>query len=369
VRCYTSRFPMPDCYRAGLAWLAHSGIQTESGGVSRYYMGDTGQYRAISTEITAYAIQAYLGLPMPGDPGLLSHALRAGQFLCYDTGESPVGLFPFEVPLTGFPPSNRVYFFDCAIIIRALLALWHVTADPQYLERAERCGAALMGQMSRVDGSFFPLLDLSSGVPTLGSKIWSVESDVYQLKGALAFLELADATGSTVFAKTADNLLNCSLRRQEIFLPGAAEPDRVSDRLHAYCYFLEGLLPFLERRFECAQILQAGITKVEKLSLETRRALERSDVVAQVLRLRLMADYIGVVELDISAASWEADRIPAFQLFTPDKRTNGAFSFGRRAGKLAPHANPASTVFCLQALRMWRDYGNGELRTTWRELI
>lgn len=360
---------MLDYYRAGLAWLAHSGIQSESGGVSRYYAADTGHHREISTEITAYSIQAYLGLPLPGEPGLLSHALRAGQFLCYDTGNAQLGLFPFEVARSGFPPSDRVYFFDCGIIIRALLALWNTTMDPFYLERAEQCGAALMGRMSRVDGSFFPLLDMSSGVPSSGSGTWSIEPDIYQLKVAMAFLVLAEATSSTMFSKLADNLLNWSLRQHEMFLPGPGEPARVADRLHAYCYFLEGLLPFLERRFECAQILHAGINRVEKLILETRRALERSDVMAQLLRLRLLADYIGVVELDQSAASWEADSIPAFQLFTADKQTNGAFSFGRRDGKLTPHANPASTIFCLQALRMWRDYQNGELRTTWKELI
>jgi hypothetical protein len=360
---------MLDCYRAGLAWLAHSGIQAASGGVSRYFAADTGQYRDISTEITGYAIQAYLGLPLPGEPGLLSHALRAAQFLCYDTGEHPAGLFPFEVPLSGFPPSDRVYFFDCVIIIRALLALWNTTADPQYLERAERCGAALEGQMSRVDGSFFPLLDLSTGVPAVGQGQWSLEPQAYQLKAALAFLDLADATSSSIFAKTAEMLLQWSLRQHELFLPGADEPDRVADRLHAYCYFLEGLLPFLARRYDCAQVLQAGLTRVEKLAAETRRALERSDVLAQLLRLRLIADYIGTVELDHSAANWEAGSLPAFQLLTDDKRTHGAFSFGRRAGKLVPHANPAATVFCLQALRMWREYQEGTLRTTWRELI
>ena len=360
---------MLDCYRAGLAWLAHSGIQSESGGVSRYYAADTGQYRDISTEITGYSIQAWLALPLPGEPGLLSHALRAGQFLCYDTGDPQMGLFPFEAPRSGFPPSDRVFSFDCGIIIRALLALWRATADPLYLARAEQCGSALMNHMSRVDGSFFPLLDLSTGVPACGSGAWSLEADIYQLKVGLALLELAEVAGSTTFAKTAESLLNWSLRQHEMFLPGATEPDRVADRLHAYCYFLEGLLPFLERRFDCVQILQAGMNRVEKLVLETRRALERSDVTAQLLRLRLLVDFIGVVELDLAAATWEADSIPAFQLFTADKRTNGAFSFGRRQGRLAPHANPVSTIFCLQALRMWRDYQNAELRTTWRELI
>jgi hypothetical protein len=362
-------FFMNDCYRAGLLWLAHSGIQAESGGVSRYFAGDHDGYKNISTEITAYAIQAYLQLPLPGEPGLLSNALRAGQFLCYDTGDPADGLFPYELPRNGFPPSDHVYFFDCGIIIRALLALWNTTADPMYLERAERCGASLTGAMSRVDGSFFPVLDRSTGVPFTAADQWSLDAGVYQLKVGLAFLELAELTSSGMFARTAEDLLQGALRQHEMFLPGASEPGRVADRLHAYCYFLEGLLPFVERRFDCAQALQSGITRVENMIAENRHALERCDTVAQLLRLRLLAEYIGVVEIDLSAAHREAETLPGFQLRTGDRRTNGAFSFGRRDGELTPHANPVSSIFALQALRMWHEYQNGELRTTWRELI
>jgi len=223
--------------------------------------------------------------------------------------------------------------------------------------------------MSRVDGSFFPLLDLSSGMPTLGSDHWSKQPGAYQLKTAMGFLELSEVTTSGVFSKSADQLLAAAMRQHEMFLPGADQPDQVADRLHAYCYFLEGLLPFLERRFECTLALAGGITRVAALAAETRGALERSDVLAQLLRLRLVADFTGVLELDAGAASWEAESIPAFQLLTDDRKTHGAFSFGRRNRRLTPHANPASTIFCLQALRMWQDYHSGVLKTTWREFI
>ena len=361
---------MQDCYRSGLRWLAYSGIQAESGGVSRYYAADLDQYQDISTAITAYSIQAYLYLPLPGQTGLLSNALRAGQFLCYDAGNERAGLFPFEMPRHGLPTHALGYFFDCGIVIRALLALWNTTADPLYLERAESCGGALLDRMSRVDGSFFPVLDLASGAPSQpSSERWSLEPGVYQLKVGMAFLELAEVTSSGLFSKVAEHLLQWALRRHELFLPGHSEPDRVADRLTAYCYFLEGLLPFIDKRFECAQALQAGITRVENLQAETAPVLERSDVAAQLLRLRLLADYIGVIELDLSRAEREAEALPAFQLRTGDRRTDGGFGFGRRRGQLAPHANPLSTIVCLQALRMWNEYKRGELRTTWQELI
>jgi hypothetical protein len=237
-----------------------------------------------------------------------------------------------------------------------------------YLARAEACGAALM-RMSRVDGAFFPMLDRASGVPFNGSDHWSVEPGIYQLKVGLAFQELAELTSSGAFARTSEDLLKWSLRQHEIFLPGADTPAEVADRLHAYCYFLEGLVPYIDRRFDCAQALQAGITRVENLIADNRDALERTDTIAQLLRLRLIAEYIGVIEIDPSAASREAELLPAFQLHTEDRRTNGAFSFGRRNGQLVPHANPVSTIMALQAMRMWHEYQNGELRTTWRELI
>jgi hypothetical protein len=360
---------MLDCYRAGLEWLAHSGIQAESGGLSRYYRADLLEYKNISAEITGYGIQAFLQLPMPGDPGLLSNALRAGQFLCYDAGDSSSGLFAFEVPAQDPRSCRLAYFFDCGIIIRGLLSLWHTTSDPMYLERAERCGATMMGRMSRVDGSFFPVLDLDSQVPSASPAGWSLDAGVYQLKTGIGFMELAELTSSGVFSSTAEQLLNWSLRQHEMFLPGDSEPSRIADRLHAYCYFLEGLLPFVEHRFDCALVLQGGITRVDLLLDQVRSDLERCDVIAQLLRLRLLGDYMGMVELDNSAASREAESLLRFQLHTDDRRTNGGFAFGRREGQLLCDVNPVSTIFALQALRMWNDHENGELRMNWQELI
>lgn len=360
---------MEDCYRSGLRWLAYSGIQAESGGVSRYYSEDAGAYQDISTEITAYAIQAYLQLPIPGQTGLLSNALRAGQFLCFDAGDPQDGLFPVQVSRSGAEARRVAYFFDCGIIIRALLALWHATADPMYLERAERCGAMILERMSRVDGSFFPVVDLESGVPSVPGETWSLEPGVHQLKVGLAFLELAEVTSSGLFSKTAEQLLHGCLRAQEMFLPGHSDPARVVDRLHAYCYFLEGILPFLERRFDCVQALAAGMTRLEAGAAEHRDLFDRCDTTAQLLRLRLLADYIGVVEIDLGAASREAESLAGFQIRSEDRRTNGAFSFGQFRGQPIPHASPVATIFGLQALRMWEEYQRGEMRTTWRELI
>ena len=55
--------------------------------------------------------------------------------------------------------------------------------------------------------------------------------------------------------------------------------DVVMDRLHAYAYFLEGLVPVLARR-ECAAAMASGIERVARLLREIAPVFARSDVYA-----------------------------------------------------------------------------------------
>ena len=87
---------------------------------------------------------------------------------------------------------------------------------------------------------------------------------------------------------------------------------------------------------------------------------ERSDVNAQLLRVRLAAHHLGISPLDEKAASAEAGRIAAFQaLDATDIRTRGGFWFGRKGEQFLPFSNPVSTAFCVQALAMWQDHQAG----------
>jgi hypothetical protein len=140
------------------------------------------------------------------------------------------------------------------------------------------------------------------------------------------------------------------------------------DRLHAYCYFLEGLLPRAARS-DCAPVLRAGIARVGELLREIAPAFERSDVSAQLLRLRIYAAALRVAPMDTALAEEEAAKLRAFQFGDPDPRLHGAIAFGRRASELAPFANPVSTAFSLQALEMWQRHQEGAFRADTLDLI
>jgi len=163
-------------------------------------------------------------------------------------------------------------------------------------------------------------------------------------------------------------VLDYALATQAAFLPGDAQPERVMDRLHAYCYFLEGLLPCVGRP-ECAGVLADGISRTARLCDEIAPTFERSDVVAQTLRLRLLADRLGVLPLDAARAAQEAGRVRDYQLEDADSRIAGGFCFGRKGARMLPFVNPASAAFCLQALQLWYQHEVGLLEAAWQTLI
>jgi len=343
--------------RAG-RWFLASGIQEASGGVARYYRIDRGANAPVSTEITGYACEAFLYLAgRTGQAEYRTAALRAGRFLTGCAWDARIGALPFEWPANG---AALAYFFDCGIVSRALHALWREEPEPEFIDTARAC-AASMARDFRDGSCWHAVIDLPGKRPLPAEPRWSRQPGCYQLKAALAWLQAGDYAHYEAQRALA-------LAGDASFLPGADEPGRVVDRLHAYLYYLEGLLPSLGDA-ECRNALASGIVRAAVAARQHRGVYERSDVYAQLLRIRLYADRLGVLPLDMAAAAEEAAAIPEFQMSSWDPRIDGCVAFGRAAGTLLPYANPVSTAFAIQACEMWSDYQAGRFQPDWRELI
>jgi hypothetical protein len=128
-------------------------------------------------------------------------------------------------------------------------------------------------------------------------------------------------------------------------------------------------LLFVADREECAAVLAAGIDRVAELLREISPQFERSDVCAQLLRVRLVAHYLGAVSLDETSAAEEARRVAGYQARSDDPRLDGGFWFGRKGGEMLPYMNPVSTAFSLQALALWEQHRAGNWRFDVRQLI
>ena len=331
----------PQIARAG-QWFLTSGIQESDGGVARYFHTDLNRNHAISTEITGYAASTFVYLhSLSGEERYLDGAIAAATFLAQTAWDAASGVMPFEIS-----PPRFSYFFDCGIIVRGLLAVWRVTRQDLLLEIAIAVGDSMARDFAAT-GEFHPILTLPGREPVArDAGRWSRSPGCYQLKSAMAWTDLAEAAQDSHFRHLYESVLESSLRTYGSFLPGNPDRAKVMDRLHAFCYFLEGLLPRASNP-RCAAALCNGIQVAAAHLRDIAPEFERSDVYAQLLRARLHAAAAGAVPLDHKAAAWEAAQLGNFQ------SEGGGFYFGRKDGAWLPFLNPVSTGFALQALELW----------------
>lgn len=345
-------------------WFLRSGIQDPSGGVARYYRSDTGQNLAVSNEITGYAASTFAYLySITGDVAHRDGAIRAARFLARQAWDPAASALPFE------PGSNRAYFFDTGIIVRGLLAVWRCCGEDEFLDRAREAALSLAFDFLG-DGVYHPIIALPDKQPLPYEPRWSRSPGCYQLKSALAWHDIAQATGDQHAEKLYQSMLAASLQTHESFLDAEPDTGKTMDRLHAYCYFLEGLLPAADRagvRVELAN----GLARASALRREIAPIFERSDVAAQLLRVRLIAHHLIGIALEETEALDEATRAASFQAPADhsDVRLRGGFFFGCRHGEMLPFSNPVSTAFCTQALQLWSQHRTGSWSFDLRQLI
>lgn len=329
--------------------MAGSGIQFSNGGVARYYRADLGTNLPASTEITGYAASAFAFLhSRTGDARYLECAISAAKFLisAWDIGTAAM---PFELE-----PAAFTYFFDCGIIARGLLAVWRTTHDYAYLAAARLIGDSMLADFPIRDGGVAPILALPSKEPIAMDRArWSRSAGCYQLKSALAWLELADATFEERYRDAYDAMLARALPDAPGYMPGHTDRQAVMDRLHPYLYFLEGLMPRASAP-ACAEALRIGIPRVARYMADLGGEFLRADVLAQLLRVRLYAHAAGAAPLDLEAAADEAELLATFQASDPDPRIDGGFYFGRRGDTFIPHVSPVPATFAVQALDAWK---------------
>ncbi|GIU79465.1 MAG: hypothetical protein KatS3mg005_2703 [Bryobacteraceae bacterium] len=348
------------------AWFLCSGIQEPGGGVARYHCIAERRNARVSTEITGYAVSVLLELhDRTGEDRYLAAARRAGDFLC-SAWDERAGAMPFEWSPDGDAPPLS-YFFDNGIIARGLLRLWRACGDDRYRRTAELCADSMLRDFLN-SHDIHPILMLPSKQPMERDSRWSRSGGCYQLKSALAWLELTELSGDRQLARAFGKALDFALSTHESFLDAASDDHARMDRLHAYCYFLEALLAMPDTH-RMREALRSGIARTAAELRRIRPLFERSDVNAQLLRVRLWADAAGVAPLDEAAAAEEARQAASYQMASDNPCVDGGFNFGSREGVLTDYANPVSTAFCLQALAMWDEYASGGLKTHWHRLV
>ena len=352
----TQKTTWSTCREAG-NWFLSSGIQESNGGVARYRFSDRKCNAPLTTEITAYCASALGCLSKQEfDPRYLDAAIAAASYLV-NAWDADCSAMPFECTENG---SRYTYFFDNGIIVRGLLAVWRECEKEEFLSTAIKVGDSMMRDFA--NGTHFsPILELPDKIAiTYEPSRWSRSPGCYQLKAALGWYELWEVTDDQRYLDCYRQLLQTLLASHASFLPGPVDELAVMDRLHAYCYFLEGLLPVIDEPAS-QEAMAAGIDRALGFVKKLSPRFLRSDVVAQLFRARLFADQHGVLTLDEAAAQNEVLILKSFQSDDGDPCLHGGFWFGTKGGETLPFMNPVSTAFSYQALEMWDRRGQGSL--------
>jgi hypothetical protein len=341
-------------------WYLESGIIEPGGGVARYHYADRGENAAVSHEITGYAVSSLLDLYQEtGAEGALRQAVESGEYLANGAWHAGLGAMPYEA--LDEEDRGQTYFFDCGIIARALVRLGRVTGRELFVHRAEQI-ARSMRRFETAEGAH-PIIELPDWRPREYGDRWSQRPGCYHLKSAVAWVEVGGRENMAAFRR----MLGFALKDGATFLPGAGDPQQVMDRLHAFGYYLAGLL-FEHDCVECRDAIEHGIEQAGGWLREVRGDFERADVCAQLLQVRLWAHHLALVKLDERAAEEEAHWIGRY-LPNPGPSMAGGFWFGSRNGELLPYVNPVTHAFCGQALLMWRRHKQGEVLENYGDLV
>jgi len=344
-------------------WFLQSGIRLPGGAVARYFDGRENRNLPASTEITGYTVSALTYLyNRTGEQSYLDAAVESAHFLTRTAWNTALDTFPFEMT-----PGSPAYFFDCGIIVRGLLAVFRVTRELSLLQISLACGHS-MARDFLTTSAIHPAVEMPSRKPLPYEARWSRQPGCFQLKAALAWHELAIISDEPIFRTYWKTALRLCITGHEAFPTGEPERLRIMDRLHAYCYFLEGLL-HEPANPECIAALADGLERTAEHLRDLAPEFARSDVYAQLLRLRLYADAGGMVRLNRQAAEREAATIETFLYRGAGIRFDGGYSFGSKQRERIPIANPVSTAFCMQAMDLWQRRSRGESIGSLTELI
>lgn len=308
--------------RAALQWLLNSGVQDRSGAVHRYLV-PAGKPGSLSAELTGYYIGA-LALVADQDPSAEVAAMCAAKWLQEQWSDGPLG---FE------PGSTDEYYFDIGMVARCLRQFARL--HPEFCPLALRCSQAL----GRFDGEAV----LPARPPR---DWWSQQFAGHQAKAAAAQMWNGDHSAAY------DAAIQIPVR-----FPDSSHLPAAVDYVHPYCYWIEAMLARPHDHDLRHHIAVAAVQVRSHAGY-----FERSDCYAQIIRLRLQAAAAGQVPLSSFSES-EMQALLEFQ------RLDGGFYFGRNGRHFAPYVNTCSTVFALQAMRMWIEHAEGYLVADWRNII
>lgn len=365
-------------------WLLNSGIQNlgahkkKKGGVAAWYDIHKRQYPFLYSEITGYLLSTFTFLNrIDTHPIWLQRSRLAADWLLHNACDPSGGVRTrYYLTKEGEDPhysfsEGRIYVFDTAIVGYGFIQLYKRSAQTRYLRFIKNVRRFLDSMSKNQKGEYYPYYESKSKSPGEDFGKWSDQSGTFHAKLSLFLIDYYRLSGSRRDKRAAVRLLDTTSSYQEPDGRFATSQGDQSTHLHPHCYTLEGLIygaVFLKRRdyleaavrgmdWLCKAVCEDGFVSAGLHDESGFAHYERSDVVAQVLRLGSILHALkrSRQSNDIFLLRKLYRRLLKFQ-FSGSGPQKGGFLYGSEAdGRLRLHLNAWASMFALQSLWMYEE--------------
>ena len=244
-------------------------FDAKTGAVVEHRRND-GTPRFLFTEVTGYAILDFLLLySITGKEEYLFKAGKCGDWIINSARDACGGVktrYYFEedgnpdLLATSFY-GRRIFSFDTAICLKALVALYDKTHDAVYREAAEKMGEFLISMMVQEDGSVCAVYNAANDEYVQDDPArWSKQSGSFHAKVGEALIDLYSVIKKDEYRNKAEMICENALRFQSD--DGNFKTSEGLTELHPHCYSAEGLL-HVGRRIQNHEFIKAARAATE----------------------------------------------------------------------------------------------------------
>lgn len=341
-------------------WICSSGIQSDSGGFYSWYDLKDKSYPYLYSEITGYGITTLLFLyNLTGDEIFLNKAQKAADWIItfamhscggvktrlYNQDESSDRLYSFS--------GQNIFSFDTGMVLYGMASLYQARKERRFLEAALRQADFILDKMQKEDGSLYPIYNTKEARTMEPDDKWSNQRGSFLCKASLGLVKLFDISGERKYRDAAIRLCEYAVSLQED--SGRFITDKASSttHLHPHSYTAEGLwytgssfgMPeFIDSakkatEWALSNVSSSGINEIYDPSTKTFNDFQRSDIIAQVLRMVL----IYSIEDKIDGLN---SILLSYQYIGDEEDQRGGFLYS----KDGDHLNAWCSMFAFQAL-------------------
>ncbi len=341
-------------------WIASSGIQSDQGGFFAWFNLQDENYSYLYSEITGYGITSLLFLyKLFGEEAFVDKAKQAAHWITsrsmHPCGGVRTRLFDDdEMADTSYSfTGEKVFSFDTGMVLYGIVNLYKLTGNAEYLQVSETLADFLIDRMQGQDGSLSPVYDAKKGEVLESDDKWSNRRSGFHAKVSMGLADLYRIKRSNKYRDAAVRLCEYAVTTQDESGRFITDNTDKTTHLHPHCYSAEGLwytgtllkiTSFIESAKKATEWAFAntsanGINELYNPLTKTFNTSQRSDIIAQVLRLGIIFS-IGSKIDELKSV------LLAYQYSGEDMGQKGGFLYDKESQCV----NSWCTMFAMQAL-------------------